>query len=197
MTLAVGNVSYAVHRGVRLPADLRLQPRGAHGQAASGSPGERSHEASHPFPADPLLVLRLLRAPVRGGHHRLPRSTAASTSASTSRAASRCSSRWRRPASRSATRARAAATISIPAGEQALTAAGDFIISVTARRTGRKTDTPFRWADYPTVTAFTEALAAGARRRDRDQGRRRRRPPWSSCRSCARQPSATRRTRST
>jgi len=52
-----------------------------------------------------------------------------------------------------------AATISIPAGEQALTAAGDFIISVTAED-GTKTDTPFRWADYPTVTAFTEALAA-------------------------------------
>jgi preprotein translocase subunit SecF len=51
-----------------------------------------------------------------------------------------------------------AATISIPAGEQALTAAGDFILSVTAAD-GTKTDTPFRWADYPTITAFTEALA--------------------------------------
>jgi preprotein translocase subunit SecF len=50
------------------------------------------------------------------------------------------------------------ATISIPAGEQALTAAGDFILSVTAVD-GTKTDTPFRWADYPTITAFTEALA--------------------------------------
>jgi preprotein translocase subunit SecF len=51
-----------------------------------------------------------------------------------------------------------AATIDIPAGEQALTAAGDFIISVTAED-GTKTETPFRWADYPTITAFTEALA--------------------------------------
>ncbi len=50
------------------------------------------------------------------------------------------------------------ATIAIPAGEQALTAAGDFILSVTAVD-GTKTDTPFRWADYPTITAFTEALA--------------------------------------
>jgi preprotein translocase subunit SecF len=50
------------------------------------------------------------------------------------------------------------ATISIPAGEQALTAAGDFIISVTAVD-GTRTDTPFRWAEYPTVAAFTEALA--------------------------------------
>jgi preprotein translocase subunit SecF len=50
------------------------------------------------------------------------------------------------------------ATISIPAGEQALTAAGDFIVSVTAED-GTRTDTPFRWADYPTVTAFAEALA--------------------------------------
>jgi preprotein translocase subunit SecF len=52
-----------------------------------------------------------------------------------------------------------AATIDIPAGEQALTAAGDFIISVTALD-GTKTDTPFRWADYPTIAAFTDALAA-------------------------------------
>jgi len=51
------------------------------------------------------------------------------------------------------------ATIAIPAGEQALTAAGDFIVSVTAED-GTKTETPFRWADYPTITAFAEALAA-------------------------------------
>jgi preprotein translocase subunit SecF len=51
-----------------------------------------------------------------------------------------------------------AATISIPAGEQALTAAGDFILTVTATD-GTKTETPFRYADYPTITSFTEALA--------------------------------------
>jgi len=50
------------------------------------------------------------------------------------------------------------ATIDIPAGEQALTAAGDVILSVTAPD-GTKTDTPFRWAEYPTVAAFAEALA--------------------------------------
>jgi preprotein translocase subunit SecF len=50
------------------------------------------------------------------------------------------------------------AVIDIPAGEQALTAAGDVILSVTAPD-GTKTDTPLRFADYPTISAFTEALA--------------------------------------
>jgi preprotein translocase subunit SecF len=51
------------------------------------------------------------------------------------------------------------ATIDIPAGEQALTAAGDVIVSITSKD-GTKTDTPFRFADYPTISAFTDALAA-------------------------------------
>jgi hypothetical protein len=78
------------------------------------------------------------------------------------------------------------ATISIPAGEQALTAAGDFIISLTAED-GTRTDTPFRWADYPTITAFTEALAECPAWRPRSRAM----PapiPGSSFRSCARPP---------
>jgi preprotein translocase subunit SecF len=51
------------------------------------------------------------------------------------------------------------AQLDIPAGEQALTAAGDLILTVTALD-GTKADTPFRFADYPTVAAFAAALAA-------------------------------------
>ena len=74
----------------------------------------------------------------------------------------------------------------IPAGEQALTAAGDFIITrhrrSTARRptrrsagptTRRSRPSPRRWPQVPGID-------------DRDQGRRGRRAPASSCRSCAR-----------
>jgi preprotein translocase subunit SecF len=50
------------------------------------------------------------------------------------------------------------ATLTVPAGEQALTAAGDLIVTITAID-GTKTDTAFRWADYATIQAFTAALA--------------------------------------
>jgi preprotein translocase subunit SecF len=49
------------------------------------------------------------------------------------------------------------AEVTIPAGEQALTAAGDFIITSTAPD-GSKQSTPFRFADYSTVQALADAV---------------------------------------
>ncbi|MBE3134616.1 MAG: hypothetical protein IMZ55_14185, partial [Acidobacteria bacterium] len=53
------------------------------------------------------------------------------------------------------------AEVTIPAGEQALTAAGDFIITVTAPD-GSKQSAPFRFADYATVQALAAAVDAVA-----------------------------------
>jgi preprotein translocase subunit SecF len=52
------------------------------------------------------------------------------------------------------------AEISIPAGEEALTSAGNIIISVISARDGTRKDYPFRYADYPTVRALTAAVGA-------------------------------------
>ena len=49
------------------------------------------------------------------------------------------------------------AAIDIPSGEQALTAAGDFIVTVTAPD-GSRTSVPFKWNDYATIQQFSEAL---------------------------------------
>jgi preprotein translocase subunit SecF len=53
------------------------------------------------------------------------------------------------------------AEVTIPAGEQALTAAGDFIITITAPD-GGKQSAPFRYADYATVQALANAVDAVA-----------------------------------
>ena len=53
------------------------------------------------------------------------------------------------------------AEVTIPAGEQALTAAGDFIITVTAPD-GAKQSTAFRYADHASVRALAEAVDAVA-----------------------------------
>jgi len=50
------------------------------------------------------------------------------------------------------------AELSIPAGEQALTAAGDFIITVS-KLDGTKQANPFRFTDYTTIRDFTAAVA--------------------------------------
>jgi preprotein translocase subunit SecF len=50
------------------------------------------------------------------------------------------------------------AELTIPAGEQALTAAGNFIITVTGKDSSRQ-DHPFRFSDYQTIQDFTEAVA--------------------------------------
>jgi len=49
------------------------------------------------------------------------------------------------------------AEVTIPAGEQALTAAGDFIITTTAADGSRKS-VSFRFADYVTVQALADAV---------------------------------------
>ncbi len=51
------------------------------------------------------------------------------------------------------------AEISIPAGEQALTSAGNIIITITSAKDGTSTAYPFRYTDYPTVKALTDAVA--------------------------------------
>jgi len=53
------------------------------------------------------------------------------------------------------------AEVTIPAGEQALTAAGDFIITITAPD-GSKQSAAFRYADYATVQALADAVDAVA-----------------------------------
>ncbi|HVO37596.1 MAG TPA: protein translocase subunit SecF, partial [Spirochaetia bacterium] len=51
------------------------------------------------------------------------------------------------------------AEISIPAGEQALTSAGDFIITITRTKDGTKKDYPFRYLDFSTVRALTDGVS--------------------------------------
>ncbi len=51
------------------------------------------------------------------------------------------------------------AEISIPAGEQALTSAGNFIITITSSKDGKSKDYPFRYTDFATVRALTEAVS--------------------------------------
>ena len=50
------------------------------------------------------------------------------------------------------------AEISIPAGEQALTSAGNIIITITSAKDGTHKDYPFRYAEFSTVRALTEAI---------------------------------------
>jgi preprotein translocase subunit SecF len=50
------------------------------------------------------------------------------------------------------------AELTIPAGEQALTAAGNFIITVS-KLDGTKKAHPFRFVDYATIRDFTDAVA--------------------------------------
>ena len=50
------------------------------------------------------------------------------------------------------------AEISIPAGEQALTSAGNFIITITSAKDGTKKDYPFRYLDFHTVRELTQAV---------------------------------------
>jgi preprotein translocase subunit SecF len=51
------------------------------------------------------------------------------------------------------------AEISIPAGEQALTAPGDIIFTVTSAANGSKKTFPFRYASFQTVRDLTDAIA--------------------------------------
>jgi preprotein translocase subunit SecF len=51
------------------------------------------------------------------------------------------------------------AEISIPAGEEAITAAGNVIISVTSAKDGTRKDYPLRYSDYATVRDLTAAIA--------------------------------------
>ena len=88
------------------------------------------------------------------------------------------------------------AEVTIPAGEQALTAAGDFIITVTAPD-GAKQSTPFRYADYATVQALADAVDAVADIAVADQGRRLTRSPRAWCRSPGRPTSRASPSRST
>ncbi len=50
------------------------------------------------------------------------------------------------------------AEISIPAGEQALTSAGNFIITITSAKDGTHKDYPFLYSQFSTVRALTEAV---------------------------------------
>ena len=50
------------------------------------------------------------------------------------------------------------AAISIPAGEQALTASGDLIVTIVSAKDGTSQDFPFRYTDYATVGVLAEAL---------------------------------------
>jgi preprotein translocase subunit SecF len=50
------------------------------------------------------------------------------------------------------------AEISIPAGEEALTSAGNIIISVVSAKDGTRKDFPFRYADYHAVRDLTAAI---------------------------------------
>ena len=50
------------------------------------------------------------------------------------------------------------AEISIPAGEEALTSAGNVIISITSAKDGARKDFPLRYSDYATVRDLTGAI---------------------------------------
>jgi preprotein translocase subunit SecF len=51
--------------------------------------------------------------------------------------------------------------ISIPAGEAALTSPGDIIFTVTSAKDGKKTDYPFRYANYSTVRDLAASISKG------------------------------------
>jgi preprotein translocase subunit SecF len=51
------------------------------------------------------------------------------------------------------------ATITIPAGEAALTSPGNFLVTITDPATGIKTIHPFKWADYATIRELVDAIA--------------------------------------
>jgi preprotein translocase subunit SecF len=51
------------------------------------------------------------------------------------------------------------AEISIPAGEEALTSAGNIIISIISAKDGTRTDYPFRYAGFKSVRELTDAIA--------------------------------------
>ncbi|GEM_PF-266732 len=50
------------------------------------------------------------------------------------------------------------AIVSIPAGERALTSAGNLIISITSSKDGSTKDYPFRYTDYKTVQDLVDAI---------------------------------------
>ena len=50
------------------------------------------------------------------------------------------------------------AIVSIPAGERALTSAGNLIISITSSKDGSTKDYPFRYTDYKTVQDLADAI---------------------------------------
>ncbi len=52
------------------------------------------------------------------------------------------------------------AEVSVPSGEQALTATGDVIVSVTDPQTGIKQPSPFHYRDYKTVKDLVDAIAS-------------------------------------
>ncbi len=51
------------------------------------------------------------------------------------------------------------AEVSIPSGEQAITAPGDFIVTLIAQPAGTKQIFPFKYAEYPTIQALADGLA--------------------------------------
>ncbi len=51
------------------------------------------------------------------------------------------------------------AEVSIPSGEQALTAQGDFIVTLIPQLSGNKQIFPFKYAEYPTIQALADGLA--------------------------------------
>src|SRR4030042_134617 len=51
------------------------------------------------------------------------------------------------------------AEASIPSGEQALTAQGDFIVTLIAQPSGDKRIFPFKYTEYPTIQALADGLA--------------------------------------
>ncbi len=51
------------------------------------------------------------------------------------------------------------AQVSIPAGEKALTSAGNLIITITSAKDGTKKDYPFRYTDYSTIQQLANAIA--------------------------------------
>ncbi|HVP19510.1 MAG TPA: protein translocase subunit SecF [Spirochaetia bacterium] len=52
------------------------------------------------------------------------------------------------------------AQVSIPAGERALTSAGNLIITITSAKDGSKKDYPFRYSDYKSVQELVNAVSA-------------------------------------
>lgn len=52
------------------------------------------------------------------------------------------------------------AVVSIPAGEKALTSAGNIIITITSSKDGSTKDYPFRYADYKSVQDLVKAISS-------------------------------------